>query len=61
MSLNVNDVCLLAVEDYNLYEEEASDHAFARYGPGVVADILLITQRLLYSCSYERIFKYKNK
>lgn len=51
MSLNVNDVCLLAVEDYNLYEEEASDHAFARYGPGVVADILLITQRLLYSCS----------
>lgn len=31
MSLHANDVCLLEVEDYNLYEEEASDHAFARY------------------------------
>ncbi|XP_030027540.1 transcription factor AP-4 isoform X1 [Manduca sexta] len=28
MSLHGNDVCLLEVEDYNLYEEEASDHAF---------------------------------
>lgn len=27
MSLHGNDVCLLEVEDYNLYEEEASDHA----------------------------------
>lgn len=32
MSLHGNDVCLLEVEDYNLYEEEASNHAFARYG-----------------------------
>ncbi|XP_049868512.1 transcription factor AP-4 [Pectinophora gossypiella] len=30
MSLHGNDVCLLEVEDYNLYEEEASDHAFSR-------------------------------
>ncbi|CAH2076231.1 unnamed protein product, partial [Iphiclides podalirius] len=30
MSLHGNDVCLLEIEDYNLYEEEASDHAFAR-------------------------------
>ncbi|XP_061704028.1 transcription factor AP-4 [Cydia pomonella] len=30
MSLHGNDVCLLEVEDYNLYEEEASNHAFAR-------------------------------
>ncbi|XP_072938542.1 transcription factor AP-4 [Epargyreus clarus] len=30
MSLHGNDVCLLEVEDYNLYEEEASDHAFTR-------------------------------
>ncbi|XP_028173135.1 transcription factor AP-4 [Ostrinia nubilalis] len=30
MSLHDNDVCLLEVEDYNLYEEEASDHAFTR-------------------------------
>ncbi|XP_013183128.1 transcription factor AP-4 [Amyelois transitella] len=30
MSLHGNDVCLLEVDDYNLYEEEASDHAFAR-------------------------------
>ncbi|CAK1601162.1 unnamed protein product [Parnassius mnemosyne] len=30
MSLLGNDVCLLEIEDYNLYEEEASDHAFAR-------------------------------
>lgn len=29
MSLHGNDVCLLEVEDYNLYEEEASDHASA--------------------------------
>lgn len=29
MSLHGNDVCLLEVEDYNLYEEEASDHALA--------------------------------
>ncbi|KAL0880781.1 hypothetical protein ABMA27_001978 [Loxostege sticticalis] len=28
MSLHDNDVCLLEVDDYNLYEEEASDHAF---------------------------------
>lgn len=28
MSLHGNDVCLLEVEDYNLYEEEASDHTF---------------------------------
>lgn len=41
MSLHGNDVCLLEVEDYNLYEEEASDHAFTRYGPGVVAVITL--------------------
>lgn len=32
MSLHDNDVCLLEVDDYNLYEEEASDHAFTRYG-----------------------------
>lgn len=32
MSLHGNDVCLLEVEDYNLYEEEASDHALPRYG-----------------------------
>lgn len=31
MSLHGNDVCLLEVEDYNLYEEEASDHALTRY------------------------------
>ncbi|XP_068632425.1 transcription factor AP-4 [Battus philenor] len=30
MSLHGNDVCLLEIEDYNLYDEEASDHAFAR-------------------------------
>ncbi|CAG4971863.1 unnamed protein product [Parnassius apollo] len=30
MSLLGNDVCLLEIEDYNLYEEETSDHAFAR-------------------------------
>ncbi|CAG9785517.1 unnamed protein product [Diatraea saccharalis] len=30
MSLHGNDVCLLEVEDFNLYEEEASDHAFTR-------------------------------
>ncbi|XP_063535326.1 transcription factor AP-4 [Cydia strobilella] len=30
MSLHGNDVCLLEVEDYNLYEEEASNHAFPR-------------------------------
>ncbi|KAJ0175659.1 hypothetical protein K1T71_008818 [Dendrolimus kikuchii] len=29
MSLHGNDVCVLEVEDYNLYEEEASDHTFA--------------------------------
>lgn len=29
MSLHDNDVCVLEVEDYNLYEEEASDHTFA--------------------------------
>ncbi|XP_026732719.1 transcription factor AP-4 [Trichoplusia ni] len=29
MSLHGNDVCLLEVEDYNLYEEEASDHALS--------------------------------
>ncbi|KAG7306475.1 hypothetical protein JYU34_009111 [Plutella xylostella] len=28
MSLHGNDICLLEVEDYNLYEEEATDHAF---------------------------------
>ncbi|XP_050346701.1 transcription factor AP-4 isoform X1 [Nymphalis io] len=30
MSLHGNDVCLLEIEDYNLYEEEASDHASSR-------------------------------
>ncbi|GBP62125.1 Mariner Mos1 transposase [Eumeta japonica] len=30
MSLHGNDICLLEVEDYNLYEEETSEHAFAR-------------------------------
>ncbi|OWR48287.1 transcription factor AP-4 [Danaus plexippus plexippus] len=30
MSLHGNDVCLLEIEDYNLYEEEASDHAISR-------------------------------
>ncbi|XP_034827005.1 transcription factor AP-4 [Maniola hyperantus] len=30
MSLHGNDVCLLEIEDYNLYEEEASDHANSR-------------------------------
>lgn len=28
MSLHSNDVCLLEVDDYNLYEEEATEHAF---------------------------------
>ncbi|KAL4706524.1 hypothetical protein ACJJTC_015722 [Scirpophaga incertulas] len=30
MSLHGDDVCLLEVEECNLYEEEASDHAFTR-------------------------------
>ncbi|XP_038214959.1 transcription factor AP-4 isoform X1 [Zerene cesonia] len=30
MSLDSNDVCLLELEDYNLYEEDAPDHAITR-------------------------------
>ncbi|CAH4037819.1 transcription factor AP-4 isoform X1 [Pieris brassicae] len=30
MSLDSNDACLLEVEDYNLYEEDAPDHAIPR-------------------------------
>lgn len=46
MSLHGNDVCLLEVDDYNLYEEEASDHAVGRSDKGTGSKAMEAEKRI---------------